>query len=79
MESVSLLFGELRLLSFGVFVFWHDGANHHSSWRQRGEYWYGIGFEVVIVTVDDERGSSPETIYAREGAQVYTMNLEVKV
>ena len=57
---MSLLLGESRLLSFGVFAFWHDGQSPLVLTMRRGVgvILEGDRFEVVIGNVEGERGYS---------------------
>jgi len=39
----------------------------------------GDGFKIMVGDVDDEKGSSPKTVYARERTGANTTNLEVSI
>ena len=75
---MSLLFGESGLLSFSILAFWHDRQSPLFL-ASEGGVLDGNGFEVVVGGVDNKRGSSPETIYSRDGTGMYTVNLEIGV
>ena len=75
---LSLLFGKLRLLSFSVFAFWHDGQSPLVL-ASEGSVLEGDGFKISVGDVEGKGVSLPIAFYEGAGTWADTTNLEVGV
>ena len=64
---MSLLLGESRLLSFGVFAFWHDGQSPLVL-ASEGRVLEGNRFEVTVGDIEGEGMSFSVAFYKRAAA-----------